>query len=90
MNTPEEQQPYKAEEKNYKSPKCKLIKFFENSRDGWKQKSKDTKYQVKLLRKKIKYMEQSKKEYKETINNQAHQIEQMQAEIERLKKNLNL
>jgi Na+/phosphate symporter len=52
-------------------------------------KTKDAKYQIKLLRKKIKYMEHNKKEYKATIINQARQIEQMQEEIKRLKKNLN-
>ena len=76
--------------RTFKTPGSKLVRFFERSRDRWKIKAKDAKYQIKLLRKKIKYMEQNKKEYKKTIVNQAQQIAQMQAEIERLKKNLNL
>jgi hypothetical protein len=76
--------------RSFKTPKSKLVRFFKKSRDQWKTKTKDAKYQIKLLRKKIKYMEHNKKEYKATIINQARQIEQMQEEIERLKKNLNL
>lgn len=79
----------------YKSPKWKLIRFFENSRDKWKQKAKEAKYQVKLLRKKIKYLEQNKREYKEHSKNLEIQLEEMKArekrmqdEIDRLKKNL--
>ncbi len=77
------------EPRSFKTPESKLVRFFEKSRDRWKTKTKDAKYQIKLLRKKIKYMEHHKKEYKATIINQARQIEQMQEEIERLKKNLN-
>jgi chromosome segregation ATPase len=84
---------HKSSRKKYKSPKSKLIKFFENSRDKWKKKAKDAKYQIKLLRKKIKYIEQKKKEYKKHSNNLEMQLQQMkdkekrmQDEIDRLKK----
>lgn len=92
MNTEHEQ---KTAEKKYKSPKWKLIRFFESSRNKWKKKAKDAKYQIKLLRKRVKYLEQHKREFKERSNNLELQIQQikndekrMQAEIDRLKKNL--
>lgn len=80
---------HETKPRQFKTPGMKLVRFFEKSRDRWKTKAKDTKYQIKLLRKKIKYMEENKKVNKETITNQARQIEQMQEEIERLKKNCN-
>ncbi|MBL0701851.1 MAG: hypothetical protein JJV91_00010 [Desulfosarcina sp.] len=92
MNTEHEQ---KTAKKKYKSPKWKLIRFFESSRNKWKKKAKDAKYQIKLLRKKVKYLEQHKREHKERSNNLDLQIQQiknkekrMPAEIDRLKKNL--
>jgi chromosome segregation ATPase len=82
-------------EKKYKSPKSKLIRFFEGSRNKWKKKTKQAKYQIKLLRKKIKYLERNKQEYKEYSKNLETQLQQMkdkekrmQGEINRLKKNL--
>lgn len=79
----------------YKSPKSKLIKFFTGSRDKWKEKAKEAKYQVKLLRKKIKYSEQKKKElkaYSKKLEIKVQEMEkkekQMQNEIGQLKKNL--
>ena len=60
--------------KKYKSPKWKLIRFFEESRNKWKIKAKDAKYQIKLLRKRVKYLEQHKKEFKGLSNNLEHQV----------------
>jgi len=91
MGTEKEQKP---SGKKYKSPKSKLVRFFEGSRDKWKTKARDSKYQIKLLRKKIKYLEQNKEEYKEhskKLEMQLRQMKdkekQMQDEIDRLKKN---
>ena len=79
----------------YKTPISKLIRFFEKSRDKWKTKTKEAKYQIKLLRKKIKYLEQNKKIYKDQNKQLISELEQMrvreirmQEEIDRLKKNL--
>ena len=89
----QEQKPNKVENK-YKSPMSKLVRFFEGSRNGWKEKAKDAKYQIKLLRKRVKYLEQHKRKFKELSNNLEHQVQQMKdkekkmlAEIDRLKKN---
>jgi hypothetical protein len=92
MNTEHDQE---TTGKKYKSPKWKLIRFFEGSRNKWKIKAKDAKYQIKLLRKRVKYLEQHKRGFKELSNNLEHQVEQMKdkekkmlAEITHLKKNL--
>jgi uncharacterized protein YlxW (UPF0749 family) len=46
--------------RRFKSPITKLVRFFEESRDNWKQRAKESKYKIKLLNKKIKYLEQTK------------------------------
>ena len=81
--------------KQYKSPKWKLIRFFEGSIDNWKKKTQDAKYQIKLLRKRIKGLKKNKEKFKERTKNLEHQLQQMKEnekvmrdEIERLKKNL--
>ncbi len=93
METPEQKQ--SIADKIYKSPKSKLIKFFEGSRNGWKKKAKDAKYQIKLLRKRVKYLERHKREFKERSKSLEIQVQQMKdkeksmlVEIEQLKKNL--
>jgi chromosome segregation ATPase len=81
-------------EKKYKSPMSKLVRFFEGSRNKWKNKAKDAKYQIKLLRKRIKYLEQNQSEFKNRSKNLEIKVQQMKdkgkrmlAEIDRLKKN---
>lgn len=85
----------KASGNKYKSPKSKLIRFFEGSRNKWKRKTKDAKYQIKLLRKKLKYLEKNKQDAKEHSKNLEKQLQQMQEkekrmqdEIDRFKKKI--
>jgi len=79
--------------KKFKSPKTKLIRFFEKSRDKWKERAKESKYKIKLLSKKIKYLEQTKMTQKERIkqleselDKMLHKEKQMQKDIEQIKK----
>ena len=51
-------------EKTYKSPRRKLVRFFEKSRDQWKAKCLEAKATVKGLKHRIRYLEQSKEEWK--------------------------
>ena len=88
----QQQKPNKVE---YKSPMSKLVRFFEGSRNGWKEKATAAKYQIKLLRKKVKYLEQNKNELQKSSKNLEIEVQQMKdkekrmlAEIDRLKKNL--
>jgi septation ring formation regulator EzrA len=87
--------------KSYKSPKRKLIRFFEKSRNKWKDKCRQAKYQIcrqakyqiKLLRNRIRYLEKSKTISKNRVKALEAELEQMKSnekqlveEIERLKK----
>lgn len=79
--------------KQFKSPKTKLIRFFEKSRDKWKERAKESKYKIKLLNKKIKYLEDAASARKERINQLESEVEQMmdkekqmQEELEQIKK----
>lgn len=53
-----------SEAKQYKSPRRKLVKFFEKSRDQWKAKSIAAKAQVKYLKNRIRYLEVSQEKWK--------------------------
>ena len=86
-----------SETKSYTSPRRKLVKFFEKSRNKWKDKCQQAKYQIKLLRNKIRYLEKSKSLSKNRVQELEAELEQMKSnekqlleEIERLKKNLSL
>jgi hypothetical protein len=53
----------------YKSPKHKLLKFFERSRDRWKEKALEAKNNVKLCKNRIKFLEMSKANLKAEVKN---------------------
>lgn len=53
-----------SEAKRYKSPRRKLVKFFEKSRNQWKAKSIAAKAQVKYLKNRIRYLEGSQAKWK--------------------------
>ncbi len=50
--------------KQYKSPKRKLVQFFEKSRDQWKRKCSDAKAMVKRQNNRIRFLEASKEKWK--------------------------
>lgn len=51
----------------FKSPVRKLVPFFRDSRDKWKAKCQDAKYQVKLLKNRIRQMDKRKAELKQKV-----------------------
>jgi len=53
-----------SEAKQYKSPRRKLVKFFEKSRNQWKAKSIAAKAQLKYLKNRIRYLEVSQAKWK--------------------------
>jgi uncharacterized protein YlxW (UPF0749 family) len=84
-----------SDTKSYKSPIRKLVKFFEKSRDQWKTKHQEAKYQVKLLKNKIRHMDKSErklktrvKELEDELNIMKTKEKQMGQEITELKKKL--
>ena len=56
-----------SDDKKYKSPSRKLVKFFEKSRDNWKAKYQELKYKMKLMQNKIRYLEKRKTQLNQRI-----------------------
>ncbi len=78
---------------NFKSPARKLVTFFKGSRDKWKTKCQNAKYQIKLLKKRLVYTEMRKGEMKnkiKTLEKELHcakiKQDQLAEEVERKKK----
>ena len=71
------------EEKSYKSPIRKLVRFFETSRDQWKAKCLEAKATVKGLKHRIRYLEQSKAEWKTKARELEQELARMTAQQNR-------
>jgi chromosome segregation ATPase len=67
------------EKKIYKSPKRKLLSFFEKSRDQWKSKCVQAKATVKRLNHRIRYLESSKAEWKNRAKELEKELARMKA-----------
>jgi hypothetical protein len=81
------------QEKQYKSPQSKLVKFFEKSRDAWKRKCLEAKRTVKRLKNRSRFLEQRKEQWKKRaqeleaeLNRINERKECLEEEVERLKK----
>ena len=53
---------------DYKSPKHKLVRFFEKSRNQWKTKCLDAKSVIKRLQNRIRFLEKSKEQLKHRVS----------------------
>jgi predicted nucleic acid-binding Zn-ribbon protein len=71
-------------EKIYKSPRRKLVQFFEKSRDSWKAKCREAKSTVKGLKNRIRFLQQSKDQWKDRARNLERELEQLNAEKQSL------
>lgn len=69
------------EAKQYRSPIKKLVKFFEQSRDQWKQKCLDAKLRVKRLHTKVADLQASRQRWREEAEELRSQVAQLQAEL---------
>ena len=65
-----------SDDKEYKSPSRKLVKFFKNSRDNWKSKYQDLKYKMKLMQNKILYLEKRKTQLNQRIKELQQELDQ--------------
>jgi chromosome segregation ATPase len=81
--------------KNYKSPRRKLVKFFEKSRNQWKAKCREAKALVKRLKNRVRFLERSRDQWKEKATTLEAELQQVNAayhasqqEVTRLKKTL--
>ena len=76
-------------ESHYKSPTHKLVSFFENSRDQWRDKTKTSKADIKNLKKKLQYAHETKsdlkmknKSLKEEINTLKNKMAELEKQLE--------
>jgi histidinol-phosphate/aromatic aminotransferase/cobyric acid decarboxylase-like protein len=67
-------------EKTYKSPRRKLVRFFEKSRDQWKAKCLEAKATAKALKHRIRYLEKSKAEWKTKAKELEQELARMRAQ----------
>jgi hypothetical protein len=81
------------EEKEYKSPVRKLVKFFKNSRDNWKGKYQELKKKFKRQSNRIRFLEKSKENLKKRVKELETEVlkikkmkEEREDELEALKK----
>jgi hypothetical protein len=70
-------------ERTYKSPRRKLVRFFEKSRDQWKAKCLEAKAAAKGLKHQIRYLEQSKLEWKTKAKELEKELARMKAQQNR-------
>jgi chromosome segregation ATPase len=66
--------------KIYTSPRRKLVKFFEKSRDQWKAKCREAKALVKRLKNRVRYLEQSRDSWKQQAQSLEAELAQLKAE----------
>jgi chromosome segregation ATPase len=62
----------------YKSPRRKLLRFFEKSRDQWKTKCFEAKATVKRLQNRVRFLEKSK-------DRLHHRVSDLEADVKTLK-----
>lgn len=81
--------------KEYKSPVRKLARFFEQSRDGWKAKSRTAKAKLKRITRRVSLLEQRQQDEQGRLHELESELAQskareqaLQAEVERLRKQL--
>ncbi len=67
-----------TQDKTYKSPTRKLIRFFEKSRDQWKLKHQQAQARGKRLSHRVRFLEKSKERWKS-------QVQELEQEVIRLK-----
>lgn len=68
------------DDNTYKSPMKKLVTFFERSRNKWKTKCQEAKYQVKLLQNKVRYLEKRKVELNKRVKELKKELRQNREE----------
>ncbi len=73
------------EDRQYKSPLRKLLRFFESSRDGWKRKCKEGKVTVKRLANRVRSLQKSRDQWKEQSGRQREELRQLRQELEKQK-----
>jgi uncharacterized protein YdaU (DUF1376 family) len=73
------------EVKTYRSPKYKLLEFFEKSRDRWKEKAVRRNARIKRLMNRVDGLEESRRKWKEKAKAQQAEIAQLKRELQQQK-----
>lgn len=71
---------------NWKSPLRKLVKFFERSRNGWKEKYAAKKQECKLMGNQVRAVEKSRAKWRQAAEEAQQQVVQLQKELEQHKR----
>jgi chromosome segregation ATPase len=74
----------RVEPKAYKSPQRKLVPFFAQSRDQWKEKCRGAKARLKQLKKKVQRGEARQRRHRARLQVLAREVVQLQAENRKL------
>jgi predicted nucleic acid-binding Zn-ribbon protein len=72
--------------KSYKSPLHKLARFFERSRDGWKEKYGNVKMQNKCLKNRIRSLERTQGQWKQEVLQLREKVGRLQSEASKREK----
>lgn len=76
------------EVKTYRSPRYKLLGFFERSRDGWKAKCRAAKREAKALANNVAALEKSRQRWKILARQQRDEVKRLRKELEQIKSSL--
>ena len=74
--------------KTYKSPRRKLVRFFEKSRDQWKTKHHQAKADIKRLTNRVRFLERSKADLQKQVAELQRALAQHQAQDQALAQEL--
>jgi len=69
------------EEKTYRSPLRKLLRFFQRSRDGWKRKHQQAKVVSKRLSNRVRKLEASRDQWKERAKQGQQELRRLREEL---------
>ena len=69
----------------FASPTSKLIRFFESSRNRWKEKGKELRKERKLLLNQTRAVEKSREEWRQRASSAEQRVKELESEIEDLK-----
>ena len=72
---------HKIGDKTYKSPLRKLTRFFEQSRDGWKEKYGNVKTQNKFLQNRVLYLKKTKARWKQEALQLREEVNLLRSEV---------
>lgn len=74
-----------AATKTFKSPRSKVIRFLQDSRDGWKEKALNAKREEKKAWNQARAVDKSRKHWKELARQQRRRVKELEGEVEKLK-----